>query len=128
MMHPATPLGVALGIAASIAVVVTLMYSGRRAMPFVRKLGPTQRYLQLHVWAGLLFVAMFLGHTAFRLPSTPFYLVLWSTTNLAVLSGLIGLALQRTIPRVLQSATSIEVNLHRIPELVADLHQRSERL
>jgi hypothetical protein len=119
-------LGVAFGIAAAVALLVVMAYSVRRALPAVRALGPTQAYLEVHVAGGLLFLVLMLLHTDLRVPSGFFTILLWLVALWVVVSGLIGLALQRSVPRILDATTSFEANLQRIPELVVELRSRAQ--
>lgn len=123
---PSSALGIAFGIAAAATLLVVMLYSARRALPAVRRLGPTQRYLQLHLWGGALFLLLFLLHTNFAVPDGLFALLLWALTVWVVATGAVGLLLQRAVPRVLGPAASFEVHLHRVPELVQQLRGRAE--
>lgn len=120
--------GELLGIAAALALVVLMTYSGRRAMPAVRTLGPTRLYLNVHIWGGLLFFAFFLLHTGFSLPRAGLPIALWVLSLWVVLSGLVGLWLQRTLPKLLEPSASFEAHAQRIPEFAAELRRRAEAL
>lgn len=123
---PSSTLGMSFGVAAAATLMAVMLYSARRAMPAVRRLGPTQRYLQLHLWGGTLFLLLFLLHTNFAVPDGLFALLLWALTVWVVVTGAVGLLLQRAVPRVLGPAASFEVHLHRVPELVQQLRGRAE--
>jgi hypothetical protein len=124
--RPGSTAGLTFGISAAVMLLVVMIYSIRRGMTAVRRLGPTQVYLQVHIWGGLLFLLLLLLHTGFGLPSGVLATTLWVVSLWVVLSGLAGLALQRSIPRVLVPAASFEIHLRRIPELVGELRGRAE--
>ena len=121
-----SPLGMAFGIAAALALVVVMLYSVRRSMPAVRRFGPTQRYLQIHLWGGAAFLVLFLLHSGFGIPSGLLAFLLWALSVWVVLTGAAGLGLQRLVPRVLEPASSFEVHLDRVPQLVEQLRTKAD--
>jgi hypothetical protein len=127
-VDPSSFMGEVLGTAAAVSLLVVMTYSARRSMPAVRTLGVTRRYLNLHIWGGVLFLALLLLHTGFRLPRAPLTIALYGTSMWVIVTGLVGWWLQRTIPKLLEPSASIEANLERIPEFVADLRKRAETL
>ena len=120
--------GMGFGIAAAVALSVVMSYSIRRSLPAVRVLGRTKTWLDIHIYGGLLFMLLVLIHTGFDVPSGPLLAVLWTLSVWVVVSGLAGLALQRSVPKMLDAASSFEVDLKRIPELVVELRSRAEKL
>lgn len=127
MIEPSSTIGMAFGIASAVSLVVVMLYSARRSMPAVRSLGPSRWYLQLHLWGGGLFFILLLLHTDGRLPTAGLTVALWVSSVWVVATGAVGLVLQRTLPTLMQT-TSVEVNLARIPELIAELRGRAELL
>ncbi len=125
---PRTKLGLGFGVAATVALGVVMLYTGRRSLPSVRALGRTSRYLEIHLYGGALFLLLSLMHTAFRLPQGILAWWLWVLSLWVVMTGVAGLALQRWIPRLLDSGLSLEVNLQRIPELVEETRVRAENV
>jgi hypothetical protein len=125
---PGSTASIVFGIGAAVMLLVVMAYAVRRAMPAVRALGRTRTWLQLHVWGGLLFLLLMLLHTGWGVPGGTLVTVLWMLSIWVVASGLAGLWLQRSVPSLLDATSSFEVNLYRIPELVADLRQRAETL
>ena len=121
-------LGELLGTAAAVTLVVVMAYSARRSLPAVRSLGLTRRYLDIHLWGGVLFFVLLLLHTGFRLPRAGLTIALWTVSMWVVATGLMGWFLQRSLPRILEPSTSFEAHLRRIPEFVAELRQRAEAL
>lgn len=125
-LEPNSALGILFGITAALSLVAVMLYSARRSVPANRKLGPTKKYLQIHLWAGAAFVLLFFLHTAFRLPAGLLAFSLWSTSIWVVATGVLGVVLQRAIPKILEPSTSFEVHLQRIPEFVAELRAKAE--
>lgn len=125
---PGSTISIVFGILAAVMLLLVMAYAVRRAMPAVRLLGRTRTYLQVHIWGGLLFLLLMLLHTSFGFPGGTLVTVLWVLSIWVVASGLAGLWLQRSVPRLLDATSSFEVNLYRIPELVANLRQRAESL
>jgi hypothetical protein len=126
--QPDSAAGMGFGIAAAAALFIVMLYSIRRSLPAVRVLGRTKTYLDVHIHGGLLFMLLVLVHTGFGVPAGPLLIVLWVLSLWVVVSGLVGLALQRSVPRMLDAASTFEVNLKRIPELVVELRSRAEKL
>lgn len=127
-LHPGSILGLGFGIAAAVLLGVVMLYSVRRGLTRVRSMGRRKGYMQLHIWGGLLFLFLVFLHTDFRLPRGVFTAVLWGLALWVVLSGIVGVFLQRSIPRILNSTTSFEVHFGRIPELVDELRRRAEKV
>ncbi|MCZ6508134.1 MAG: hypothetical protein O7A04_08845 [Acidobacteria bacterium] len=123
--------GLSYGIAAT---VLLLAVSGlgvrRRTMRLSSKLrlGTARSWLYFHLYGGTLFLLLMLMHSEFRLPSGWVTWWLWGLSLWTVASGLVGLALQRWIPRLLTSGLAVEVHYDRIPELVEELGQRAAKL
>lgn len=124
--HPHSTLGMGIGIAAVVVMVLVMGYSMRRSLTSVRALGRTEPYLQMHLYGGVLFLLLFVIHTDFGIPSGTLDLLLWITTLWVVVTGAIGVVLQRYLPKILDDGSTMEVHLNRIPELVDELRQRAE--
>ena len=125
---PRTTLGLGFGVAATAALGVVMLYTGRRSLPHVRTLGRTSRYLEIHLYGGALFLLLVLMHTAFQAPHGILAWWLWVLSLWVVTTGVAGLALQRWVPRLLDAGLSLEVNLQRIPELVEETRVRAEKV
>lgn len=119
------------GIAAATLLLAALLHGWRRrAMKVASKLGlgRSRTWLELHVHGGLLFLLLMLLHSGFRLPTGVVTWWLWGLSLWITASGLVGLALQKWIPRVLASGLSTEAHYDRIPELCEEIRERAERL
>lgn len=127
---PGSVPGMAFGIAAALLFAAAALYSlRRRAMGLATRwhLGRTRSWLYLHVYGGVLFLLLVAMHSAFRWPHGAISWSLWVLSLWTVLTGLLGLALQRWIPRVLASL-STEINTARIAPLIQEIRQRVEGL
>lgn len=119
------------GVTAAALLTVALGYAARRrAAATVSRLGlgSASGWLEVHVLGGSLFLALVGLHTGASLPRGVLNWALWVLTLLAVATGLVGLLLQRWIPRALASGLSVEVLYERIPELIGELRRSAERL
>lgn len=126
-LEPGSSAGVGFGVAAAALLLVVMLYSVRRSVPGVRSLGPARPYLEAHLYGGLLFLLLVLMHTGFGLPSGALNVTLWLVAIWVVASGLVGLALQAWLPRLLEAETSLEAHLERIPELVEEVRGRADQ-
>jgi len=92
------------------------------------RLGASRTWILFHLYAGSLFVLVMVMHMAFRWPVGLVASCLFWLSIVTVLSGFLGLFLQRWIPKALTSGAGIEVLYDRIPELVEDLRKRGKML
>lgn len=123
--------GLAYGIAAAALLVLGSVYGLRRrtmARATRHGLGSARSWLLAHLYGGLLFLLFMLMHSGFALPDGLLTWALWLLAWWTVASGLAGLALQRWLPRALGSGLGTEVLYERIPELVAEIRDKAERL
>jgi hypothetical protein len=121
--------GLGYGIAAAALLLGCAAYGARRrTMRLSSRLGRARGWLYFHTYAGLVFLLLVLMHSGFGLPSGWVTWGLWILSIWIALGGLLGLLLQRWIPRRLTSGLSIEVNYERIPELVDEARTRAESL
>ncbi len=130
-VHSSNVWGVSYGIAATVFLLAAAIYGvRRRAMKLAtrRGLGSARAWLGFHTFTGTLFLLSMLMHSGFGLPEGWVTWGLWLLGVWTVLSGFVGLGLQRWIPRRLTSSLSIEVHYQRIPELVDDARARADKL
>ncbi len=126
-INPGNGWGLSYGIISSLLMFGAGLYAVRRRM-LNRDLGNSNVWVQFHVYGGTLAGLLVLMHTGFRWPHGPFNSLLWFLSMWVTASGLFGVLLQRWIPRILSSGLSIEAAYERIPELVAQLRERAEKL
>ena len=118
---------VAYGVAATVLLVVALVYGARRRMPR-RGPGALHHWLQAHVYGGVLFLFLLAAHAGAAAPAGALPWALWASSLWVVGTGLAGVFIQKWIPPALTSALSTEVHYDRIPELVESVRGRVERL
>ncbi len=92
------------------------------------KLGSAFNWLQFHLYGGTLFVVFTLLHTGFSTPNGLLNWSLWLLSLWVGITGLLGVALQRWLPRTLSSGLQVEVIYERIPELIETLRTRADAL
>lgn len=122
--------GLTYGTVATILFVAVAYYGVRRRTMSISsklKMGSSNFWLQVHLYGGVLFLLLMFLHTTFNLPQSPFNWLLWSFSIWVVLSGIVGVSLQKWIPQLLSSALTIEVRADRIDELVEELRKRAEK-
>lgn len=119
--------GLTAGIAASTVFLIDGLYPLRRTFlswPF----GTAQRWLQFHVYGGILACLLVFVHVGFRLPAGSFgwwllVLTLWTTA-----SGLVGVWLQKWIPLLIVENLSVEALYERIPDLIGRLQAEADKV
>jgi len=129
-VRPGSDWAIGYGAAALALLAVAAAYGlRRRAMKVAsRRGGSSSAWLAVHVYGGGLFLILVLMHSGFRLPSGWVTWWLWILSWWVVLGGLGGLFLQRWIPRLLTSGLGVEAHYDRIPELVAGVRERADKL
>lgn len=124
---PGAAAGLVFGIVAALLFTVELLYPLRRRLlgsPF----GSAQRWLQFHIYGGLL-AALCVGiHAGFRWPSGTMGWLLELLTLWVTASGLAGVWLQKWIPALMAGGLQVEGLFERIPEHLASLQKESETL
>ncbi len=127
-VSPGSAWGLSYGIAAAVLLVLVAAWGVRRRTMRIRSTGKAQSWVQLHVYGGWLFLLLVLMHDGFRWPHGSLnawllVLAIWVTAT-----GLIGVFLQKWVPRMLTSGTSVEVLYERVPELVDAIRAKAEEL
>ena len=124
---PGKPGGLAAGTGAAILFVVDGLYALRRPLmswPF----GTAQRWLQFHVYGGVMACLLVVVHTGFSWPGGQFGWWLLGLTLWTTISGLIGVWLQKFIPLLIVGNLSVEAIYERIPELVGRLQAEADKV
>ncbi|MFK7848219.1 MAG: hypothetical protein AB8G77_23225 [Rhodothermales bacterium] len=127
-LDPGSIWGLGYGIAAAVFFVGALLYGMRRKAIRVNRFQRAWYYLQFHVYGGTLFLILVLMHINFNVPKGVFTWWLWALSIWIVFTGLLGSGLQKWIPTILNSSLSTEVNFNRIPDLIASIKKRAEKL
>jgi hypothetical protein len=87
-----------------------------RWLPARRWLGMRQTWLRGHIWLGLLSVVVILCHANYHLGG-PLEVALWTVLGVTILSGVVGLALQIVLPRLITNRARAEAPYEQIPHL-----------
>ena len=123
--------GQSFGIAATVVMILAALLSLRKRAQslFLRMgLGTTRAWMEIHLVSGVVFGALVLFHTGFSLPTGLFYWSLWTLSLYTVVSGVLGVLVQKLVPRLLSSGLTTEVVYERAGELVEDIRERSDEL
>lgn len=130
-VRPGSSWALGYGAAALVLLLVAAGYGfRRRAMKLASRTraGSSSSWLAVHVYGGGVFLLLVLLHSGFRLPSGWVTWWLFGLSWWVVLGGLGGLFLQRWIPQLLTSGLAVEAHYDRVPELVAGVRERAEKL
>jgi hypothetical protein len=129
LLHPWSPkrgLGLVFGIVAALIFVFEMAYPYRRSR--ARPLGTARRWLQAHIYLGLLALLAVIMHAGFHLPRGAMGWALFLLSLWTVLSGLVGVWLQKWLPSVMSESLRVEALYERIPALVAHLLKEADEL
>lgn len=125
--NPGRAGGLIFGVVAALLILTQALYPLRRLLrlfPF----GSGLRWTQFHVYGGALAFFFILIHEGFRSPSGALGWIMLALAAWAVLSGLLGVWIQKWIPAALASGLQVEAIFERIPELVEKLRSEAAAL
>jgi hypothetical protein len=123
---PKRGLGLVFGIVAALVFVFEMAYPYRRSR--ARPLGTARRWLQAHVYLGALAFLAVLLHAGFHLPGGLMGWALLILSGWTTLSGLVGVWLQKWLPRVMAEGLKVEALYERIPALVEHLVKEADAM
>ena len=127
-IRPYNVWGLTYGTLAAVLMAGTGMLGLRRRMNRMALrlgLGKAQSWLQFHIYGGALATLLMFMHTGFRIPHGVLTWWLWLLTIVVTASGLLGVFLQKWIPKILSSGLAVEVLYERIPELIVELREQA---
>jgi hypothetical protein len=119
--------GLVAGTLATTLFVVDGLYPLRRQL-LAWPLGTAQRWLQFHLYGGVIGCLLVWLHMGFRWPHGWFGWILFVLTMWTTASGLIGVFLQKWIPTLIVTHLTVETLYERIPDLVATLQAEADRV
>jgi len=119
--------GLVFGTLAALLFINAALYPWRRRWN-TRPLGTAQRWLTLHVSGSALAFLFVIIHIGFRWPAGTMGWLLLVLSFWATATGLLGVWLQRTIPRMMARRLTVEAIYERIPELVVALVAEADEL
>ncbi len=109
-----------------VLVIALTIFNLRKKLPFL-PLGTAVAWMELHAYAGLFAIFVFLAHVGFRVPEGPLEVTLALLFVLVSGSGVVGLALSRWLP-IRLSTRGEAILFERIPALRLGLHDEVEEL
>ena len=119
VLRPSGLAGQSFGISGALLMLLTLVYWIRKKIPYLAKRGSSKRWLEVHIFFGVLGPALITLHTSFKFNGIV-SVAYWSML-LVVLSGFVGRYLYVRIPRTLKGT---ELSLEEIFERAAELKRR----
>jgi hypothetical protein len=117
--------GVRFGVAGAALMVFAMLLTALRKVPSWWWIGSRQAWLRGHIWLGLLSGVLILCHSGFRWGG-PLERVLWVVFALTLATGVLGLALQQFLPRLLTQRVPCETPYEQIPLLCRRLGREAE--
>ncbi len=126
-----TVLGMTMGILGYVIMLFCAGLGMKRRVPHW-KLGRAQTWLRGHIWLGLLLVVLVAYHSGFQAVG-PVGWALWAVLGLVTVSGLMGLFIQQTVPRILYhglhplASMNAESPAQQIREMIADCACQAEK-
>ncbi len=116
-------IGHPLGIVGSALMVLMLGYSLRKRVPLLRRLGPLSRWLDVHIYLGVMGPLLVVLHSSFKVHGLV-ALSFWSMV-LVAFSGVLGRYLYLQIPRTRAGEEIALAELERMDGVLSErLHQR----
>lgn len=130
-IRPSNVWGLSYGTVAAILMVGAALLALRRRMTrfaLGNGLGNGRVWLQFHLYGGALFLLLTFMHSGFHQPRGILTWWLWFLSIYVTASGVIGVLLQKWIPKILTSGLAIEVVYERIPELIREINEKANAL
>jgi hypothetical protein len=125
--RPGRPGGLVFGTIAALLFVYDAAYPVRRRL-LAWPLRTAQQWLQLHIYGGVIALTCVIVHAGFAWPNGAMGKWLLWLSVWTVATGLLGVFLQKWIPRVIRTGLQVEALAARIPELTAQLAGEADRL
>ncbi|MDR3638813.1 MAG: hypothetical protein P4L84_33710 [Isosphaeraceae bacterium] len=115
------------GIVGSLLMVYAGLLSAHRQVPSWWPIGSRATWLKGHVWLGLASGLFILFHSGFRWGG-PLEFALWIVLILTLSTGVVGVALQNIVPRLLTRRIALETPYEQIPHLCTLLRRKADAL
>jgi len=122
-----TTVGLWYGMVGSVLMIYAGLLSAHRKVPRWALLPSRAWMLRGHIWLGLLSLVLILCHSGFHWGGT-LEKILWIVFSLTLVTGIIGLALQQVVPRLLTTRLADEVPYEQIPHVLQVLRSEADRL
>jgi hypothetical protein len=119
MLRPSGPVGLSLGIAGVLSMLMTLPYAVRKRWKALAQIGTTKRWLEVHIFFGIVGPVLITLHTSFKfngLVSVGYWLMMtvWA-------SGFVGRYLYVRIPKTIRG---VELTFAEVQERLARVQQQ----
>lgn len=120
LLRPSGPVGLTLGVAGVVSMLMTLPYALRKRWKALSRIGTLKHWLEVHIFFGIVGPVLITLHTAFKfngLISVGYWLMMtvWS-------SGFVGRYLYVRIPKTIRgvelSFKEVEVEVHRLQQQI----------
>jgi hypothetical protein len=122
-----TVAGLWYGIVGSALMVYAGLLSTLRRVPSWWWVGSRKVWLRGHIWLGLLSELFILLHSGFRWGGM-LERVLWVILTLTIVTGIVGLAIQKWVPRMLTVRFINEAPYEQIPHLCGQLRRKADQI
>jgi hypothetical protein len=126
-MTGGTTAGLWFGIAGTVLMVYAGLLSAHRRLARWPLLPRRSWMLKGHIWLGLLSFWLILCHSGFRWGGT-LEKMLWVVFGLVVISGIVGLVLQKVLPRLMVERIAEETPYEQMPYVCRQLTRRAGQL
>ena len=126
----ASPPGFALGVIGGLVILFEMLLWPRKSLFRGWRLGRTKVWMTAHIWLGLLTIPLLLMHGGFHfnlLSSTLAAVLMWLLV-LVVGSGILGLAFQNILPRVMLDQVPAETIYAQIGHVLSQYRDEAGRL
>ena len=117
-------LGLVFAFAGTGIIVFECLLGLRKKYP-ASPLGRVSTWLRAHIWLGLLSFALILLHSGFRWGEGLAALLMWLFAVITI-SGVVGLALQNYLPRVMMERVTRETLYDQIPRVIVELRREAD--
>lgn len=118
--------GLGFGIAASLCIAFTALLGARKRRPHYR-LGRAASWMRGHLWLGVLSLPLVLFHAGFSFGGTLTTVLMWIFLAVYV-TGIMGLALQQFLPRVMTESLPQETVFEQLDHVREQLLAEAEQM
>ena len=122
-----TAVGLWYGLIGSGLMIFAGLLSAHRRLPVRRWLGSRQTWLRGHIWLGLLSVVFILCHSGYHWGG-PLEIALWVVLLVTVVTGIVGLGIQASVPRLLTQRVPAEAPYEQIGHLCEVMRRDADEL
>jgi hypothetical protein len=122
-----SPPGITFAIVGGLIIVFEMLLWARKKLR-VWRIGRTKLWMKAHIWLGFLVFPLFVLHSGFRWTSGPLSSVLMFSFLGVIVSGIWGLALQQSLPKVMLDNVPAETIHSQIDRILGQMLAEARRL